>query len=111
VEWTPQQSRKIEITEKSEAELTKSKNKNYLKRKTLSTTFFDDHRVNLHKALDKLAEIQAAENAHKQEMARIKASKPNMATVMGRLLDWIIYDLYGRNNERDEPESEQYAEF
>ncbi|MCL2367250.1 MAG: hypothetical protein FWC75_09485 [Oscillospiraceae bacterium] len=70
----------------------------------IDNTIYKDHKNDLLKMMDKLTEIQAIENAHKQEMARIKASKPNMAAVMGRLLNWIIYDLYG-SNECDEIES------
>jgi len=48
------------------------------------------------KAVDNLKEMQALENAHELEMAKIKANRKNMADVMDRLLNWLIQ---GKQNE------------
>jgi len=52
-------------------------------------------------AMDKLMKIQTAENAHEQDMARILMMLPpkkTMATVMDKLLNWLIYDLYDKSD-------------
>ena len=58
----------------------------------LSKAKYSDDRRNLIIAIGELKAMQALENAHEQEMARIKASRKTMAAVMDRLLDWLIFE-------------------
>ena len=63
----------------------------------LSKAKYSDDQRNLTVAIDRLKEMQAIENAHEQEMERIRATLPppeTMASVMSRLLDWLIYGRY-----------------
>ena len=61
----------------------------------LENAKYSEDKRNLLTAIEKLKEIQVLENAHEQEMERIKAMCPppeTMASVISRLVTWLMHE-------------------